>query len=188
LIKSNLKMERKLILYIATSLDGYIAGENDNLDFLNAVTKKGEDYGYSSFLEAVDTVITGRKTFDWVRRNVPEFYHKGKKNYVITRSKRQPTENIIFYNGSLKELVNNLKQEKGKHIFCEGGAEIVNELLKDNLIDEFIISVIPVLLGSGIRLFEDKRPEQKLQLISVKSFETGLVQIHYKSCFDERKQ
>lgn len=56
-------MERKLILYIAASLDGFIAGENDNLDFLKAVEKKGEDYGYSSFIETVDTVITGRKTF-----------------------------------------------------------------------------------------------------------------------------
>lgn len=179
-------MERNLILYIASSLDGYIAGENDNLDFLNAVEKEGEDYGYTSFLKTVDTVITGRKTYDWVRQNAPDFFHQDKKNYIITRHKRQSTKSISFFNGSLKELIRNLKQEKGKHIFCEGGAEIVNELLKDNLIDEFIISVIPVLLGSGIRLFEENRPEQKLQLISVKSFDTGLIQMHYKSCKNER--
>jgi dihydrofolate reductase len=75
-----------------------------------------------------------------------------------------------------------LKRINGKNIFCDGGAEIVNELLKHNLIDEFIVSVIPVILGAGIRLFKDGKPEQKLQLVSSKSFDTGLVQFHYKTC------
>ncbi|MFD2730321.1 dihydrofolate reductase family protein [Pedobacter alpinus] len=68
-------------------------------------------------------------------------------------------------------------------MFCDGGAEIVNELLKSDLIDEFIISVIPILVGNGIKLFKDGRPEQKLELISVKSFDKGLTQLHYK-CAD----
>ncbi|WP_372947154.1 dihydrofolate reductase family protein [Mariniphaga sp.] len=175
-------MERKLVLYIASSLDGYIAGENDNLNFLKAVEKEGEDYGYSEFIGTVDTVIMGRKTYDWILNHVPEFIHADKETYIITRSERPSIGNITFYKGSLTKLVSRLKSRKGKNIFCDGGAEIVNGLLKDNLIDELIISVIPVLLGSGIRLFKDGRSEQKLQLISVKSFETGLVQLHYKFC------
>jgi dihydrofolate reductase len=77
-------------------------------------------------------------------------------------------------------LVENLKAQQGKHIFCDGGAEIVNELLKEQLFDELIISVIPTLVGSGTKLFNDGRPEQKLELVSVKSFEKGLTQLHYK--------
>ncbi len=173
-------MDRKLILYIASSLDGYIAGNNDNLDFLKAMEKVGEDYGYSEFISTVDTVIMGRKTYDWIMNHVPEFIHADKETYIITRSKRPSKDKITFYNGSLTDLVKRLKRKKGKNIFCDGGSEIVNELLKHNLIDEFIVSVIPVLLGSGIRLFKDGRPEQKLQLVSSKSFDTGLVQLHYK--------
>ena len=67
-----------------------------------------------------------------------------------------------------------------QNIYCDGGAEIVNELLKDNLIDEFIISVIPILVGNGTKLFKDNRPEQKLELVSVKSFDKGLTQLHFK--------
>ena len=73
-----------------------------------------------------------------------------------------------------------MKSETGKNIFIDGGAEIVNELLKENLIDEFVISIIPILLGDGVKLFKDGRPEQKLTLISTKQFETGLTQLHYK--------
>lgn len=76
-------------------------------------------------------------------------------------------------------MVGKLKSEKGKNIYCDGGAEIINALLKNDLIDELIISIVPVLLGSGIKLFNDGRPEQLLEFVSVKSFDTGLVQLHY---------
>ncbi len=174
-------MSRKVILYIASSLDGYIAKTNDDLSFLSIVTQEGEDYGYADFVRSVDTVIIGRKTYDWVLTQVPVFPHTDKITYVITRNKRPSAANTHFYNGSLKELVMKLKNETGKNIFVDGGAEIVNELLKEKLIDEFIISVIPVLVGSGTKLFNDGRPEQTLQLISTKQFEKGLVQVCYKA-------
>jgi dihydrofolate reductase len=173
-------MSRKVILYIATSLDGYIAGPDDDLSFLSAVQQEGEDYGYEDFLKSVDTVILGRRTYDWVMSQVQEFPHADKDTYVITRTERQSIGKTQFYTGNLKELVLRLKSSEGKNIFIDGGAEIVNELLKDNLIDEFIISVIPVLLGNGTKLFKDGHPEQILELISVKQFEKGLVQLYYR--------
>lgn len=170
---------RKLILYIATSLDGYIAKPNDDLSFLSIVQQEGEDYGYADFISAVDTVIMGRKTYNWVLRHAP-FPHADKDTYIITRTSRPAVGKTRFYTGNLKELVIGLKSKAGKHIFCDGGAEIVNELLKDELIDEFIISVIPVLVGSGTRLFQDGRPEQKVKLVSVRSYPSGLTQLHYQ--------
>ena len=137
---------RKISLFIATSLDGYIAKPNDDL-----------------------------------REIGPSHYDNGQRDvYVITRTERPQAGRTIFHTGNISELVKRLKSEKGKNIYCDGGAEVIDELLKQDLIDEFIISVIPVLLGDGTRLFKDGRPEQILELISVKAFETGLTQLHYK--------
>ncbi|MEP6793638.1 MAG: dihydrofolate reductase family protein [Saprospiraceae bacterium] len=174
-----MESSRKVILYIATSVDGYIAQPNDDLSFLSIVQQEGEDYGYGSFINSVDTVIIGRKTYEWVLSKVAEFPHADKTTYVITRTERQSIGTTQFYTGNLKELILKLKSEKGKNIFVDGGAEIVNELLKDNLIDEFIISIVPILLGCGTKLFRDGRPEQMLKVVSTKEFEKGLIQLHY---------
>lgn len=173
-------MNRKLILYIATSLDGYIAKPDDNLDFLSIVEQEGQDYGYADFVSTVDTVIVGRRTYDKVLSMGFDFPHSDKESYIITRTARTDIGSVKFYTGDLKTLVERLKSESGKTIFCDGGAEIVNELLKHDLFDEFIISVIPIFVGGGTRLFKDGRPEHKLELVSVKSFEKGLTQLHYK--------
>jgi dihydrofolate reductase len=87
---------------------------------------------------------------------------------------------VTFYTGDLGELVARLKSKPGKTIFCDGGAEIVNELMRRDLIDEFIISIIPIFVGNGTKLFHDGRPELRLELVSSTSFEKGLVQMHYK--------
>ena len=171
---------RKVILYIAMSLDGYIAKPQDDLSFLSIVEKEGEDYGYADFMSTIDTVILGRKTYDWVMNHVVEFPHSDLHSYIITRNSKPTIGKTVFYSGDLTDLVKKLKSEKGKHIFCDGGAEIVNEFLKNDLLDEIIISIIPILVGNGIRLFNEGRPEQKLKLANVKTFDTGLTQLHYK--------
>jgi dihydrofolate reductase len=172
-------MERKVILYIATSLDGYIAKTDDDLGFLSIVEQEGEDYGYGEFLQTVDAVIVGRRTYDKVLSMGYAFPHADKDAYIITRTERPNLGSVKFYAGNLKELVLRLKSEPGKNIFVDGGAQIVNELLKEALFDELIISVIPVLLGNGIRLFKDGLPEQYLHLLSAKQFDKGLTQLHY---------
>jgi dihydrofolate reductase len=171
---------RKSVLYIAASLDGFIAKANDDLSFLSLVEQDGEDYGYSGFLSTVDTIILGRKTYDWVVNQVGEFPNAHMETYVITRTTKPDSGNIKFYTGDLGELINTLKQKSGKNIFIDGGAEIANELLKNSLIDELIISVIPIILGDGIRLFQNGIPEKELKLISSKQFEKGLIQLHYE--------
>lgn len=171
---------RKLILYISCSLDGYIAKPNDNLDFLNLVQKDGEDYGYNEFIKTVDTVIVGRKTYDWVITQGYDFPHMDKESYIITRQEKSREGNLIFYNGKLTSLIEDLKSRAGKNIFCDGGAEIVNQFLTEYLFDEIILSIIPVLVGNGTRLFKDNRPEQELEILSTKKFDTGLVQVHYR--------
>lgn len=176
----DMEKTRKVIVYIAASLDGFIAGPNDDLSFLSAVEKDGEDYGYSDFVSTVDTVIMGRKTYDWVMRQVPEFPHSDKDTYIITHTPRPSVGRTSFYTGRLSDLISRLKGEPGQDIFVDGGSEVVNELLNQKLIDELIISLIPVLLGDGTPLFRIGRPEQQLVFVEAKHFDTGLVQLHYR--------
>lgn len=173
---------RKISLFIATSLDGYIAKPNDDLSFLNLVQKEGEDYGYVEFTNTIDTLIIGRKTYDYVLKEIgPSHYDNGQRDiYVITRTAKPKVGRTIFYTGDLIELVKELKSQNGENIYCDGGAEVINELLKYDLVDEFIISIVPILLGDGTRLFKDGRLEQQLEFITAKTFDTGLVQLHYK--------
>lgn len=170
---------RKVILYIAMSLDGFIAKSDDNIDFLSVVDQEGEDYGYMKFIETVDTVILGRRTYEKVLSMGYDLPYGDRNVFVLTRNPKPETNKITFYSGNLSNLISGLKKKEGKNIYCDGGAETVYRLLQDNLIDELIVSIIPVLLGDGIRLFKEGFPEQKLQFVQAKSFEKGLVQLHY---------
>ncbi len=177
-----LKTNAKISLFIAMSLDGYIAKSNDDLSFLKLVEKEGEDYGYAEFMSQIDTIIVGRKTYDYVVREIgSSHYDNGQRDvYVITRTEKPQVGRTIFYTGDLIELVAQLKSVAEKNIYCDGGTEVINALLKCGLIDDFVISIIPVIRGNGTRLFKDGRPEQALEIIASKAFDSGLVQLHYR--------
>lgn len=174
-----MQSERKVILYIAMSLDGYIAHPDDDLRFLSMVEQEGEDYGYNQFIETIDAVIVGRRTYDKVLSMGYDFPHSNKEAYIVTRTPQPALGSVQFYTGDLKELVVKLKNASGKNIFVDGGAQVVHQLMLDDLIDELYISIIPILLGDGIALFKNGRPEVTLQLISSTAFDKGLVQLHY---------
>ncbi|WP_422106589.1 dihydrofolate reductase family protein [Winogradskyella sp.] len=171
---------RKLILYISCSLDGYIAKPNDDLSFLSLVQQEGEDYGYNDFIKTIDTVIVGRRTYDWIIDQGYDFPHLDKECYVITRQERASKGSLNFYNADLEVLITELKSKKGKNIFCDGGSQILNQILELRQFDEMVISIVPILLGSGKRLFAEGIPEQGLKLVSSRQFESGLLQAHYR--------
>ncbi len=173
-------MKRKVVVFIAASIDGFIATNDGDLSFLSAVEKEGEDYGYAAFISTVDTVVLGKKTYDKVIAMGYPFPHADKEAYIITRTAKEAIGATQFYTGDVVELVQQLKQQEGRTIFIDGGAYVVNRLLQAKLIDEIYLSIIPVLLGSGIALFEPHNPLQKMQLLHTQSFDTGLVQLHYR--------
>lgn len=170
---------RKLFLFIAMSVDGYIARQDDNIDFLSMVEKQGEDYGYSKFIESVDTVILGRRTYDKIVSMSRQLPYGNREVFVWTRSVRPDEGKVHFYSGKVDDLISSLRSREGMNIYCDGGAEVIHSLLMNDLIDEMIISIIPILLGDGISLFKGGLEEKKLSLQSVASYEKGLVQMHF---------
>ncbi|MGB0777948.1 MAG: dihydrofolate reductase family protein [Flavobacteriaceae bacterium] len=175
-------MSRKVILYISMSLDGYLSKENDDLSWLSTVEKPGEDYGYAQFNKEIDTYIVGKKTYDVILSLTGGTFPQAAVHdcYVITRQKLNSENGVTFFNGSVNDLIQDLKSKPGKNIYCDGGATLVRMLLEDRLIDEFRISIIPILLGNGKRLFQPGFPEENLELISSKSYDTGLITLTYK--------
>lgn len=173
-------MKRKIILYIAESLDGFIAKEDGDISWLSIVDRPDEDYGYNEFINTVDTVIMGRKTYEKVLSFGIEFPHKDKKCFVLSKTMEGNDHNIEFYNGDISELIERLNKENGKNIFIDGGSEVIRAFRNNNLIDEYVISIIPVLIGKGIPLFKDADTENRLKLTGSKIFNSGLVQLKYE--------
>lgn len=175
---------RKIILFIATSLDGLIATPSGGVDWLFT----DQDYGYSDFVSTVDTVIMGRKTYEKVLE-FGDYPYADMTSYVVTRSPsiQQPeTGRIIRVESSLTSLVEPLKQASGKDIWLVGGGELVRTFLQQKWIDQMILSIHPVILGQGIPLFPPhvdstaSEPHHWFTLESTQHFDTGLVQISYQ--------
>ena len=175
-------MNRKLIVYISMSLDGFLATNEDDLSWLSIVEKEGEDYGYSAFTKQIDTYIVGRRTYDTVLKLMGGQFPQSKQYtcYVITRQDRPDENGVHFYHGDIKKLIQNIKNTPGKNIYCDGGGQVVHLLMKDNLIDEYIISVIPHILGDGKRLFLGGIKPMNIRLKDSINYESGLVQLHYE--------
>lgn len=168
---------RKVVLYIATSVDGYIARKDGSVDWLPPLGD--EDYGYSKFLATVDTVVMGRVTYEQLLTFGP-YPYEGKNGYVFSSVRRGRDANVEFVNSPPQKFVERLRSEKGSDIWLVGGAELVDSFLSAELIDRFIISVAPVVLGEGIPLFFPDGKERKLRLAESKSFPSGLVQSTYE--------
>lgn len=172
-------MRRRVSLFIATSLDGYIADSNGGISFLDLVKADGEDYGYSDFFNTTDTVVLGRKTWDTLRTMGIKNPYADKEVFVISRSKAGKSGKVTYTGLDPCALVEQLRCIPGKGIYIDGGAETVNTLIRKKLIGHIVISVIPVILGGGIRLFGEGNPLQNLKLINSTSFPSGLVQLEY---------
>ncbi|MFB2920823.1 dihydrofolate reductase family protein [Aerosakkonema funiforme] len=167
---------RKIRLYIASSLDGYIARTSGDVDWLFT----DADYGYTEFFAQIDTVLMGNKTYQQVL-GFGEYPYKGKQVFVFSNTlPGQKDNNVEFVGGDLNEFVNNLRQSPGGDIWLVGGGEIIHYFLKHSLIDELILSIHPIILGDGIPLIvKDASLQTSLKLKDVKTYDSGLLQVSY---------
>ncbi|MFF2907570.1 dihydrofolate reductase family protein [Paenibacillus sp. NPDC057934] len=170
-------MKRPVVLYIAASLDGYIARGDGGVDWLNDVEGEG-DNGYSDFYNTIDTVLIGKKTYDQTFELTDEFPYADKQCYVFSRSEQPPSPYVTFIHEDMAGFVHKLKEQDGGKIWIVGGAEVLDVLMKEKLVDEFIVTITPIVLGNGIPLFKGDNPEQKLTLKGSKSL-GQFVELHY---------
>ena len=166
---------RKVILFIAASLDGYIARQSGEIDWLFT----DQDYGYSEFFASVDTLLMGRKTYEQVL-TFGEYPYKGVKSYVFTRNPLFPADsNAEVITDDIKNFIENLRQAEGKNIWLVGGSQLTHDLMSNNLVDELILSIHPIGLGEGIPLFYNRTNPQSLNLTKCQTYNSGLVQLSY---------
>jgi dihydrofolate reductase len=167
---------RKLKLFTATSIDGFITGKDEDLTWLFA----DGDYGYKDFYDSIDTTLSGYNTYR-LTLTFGTFPYPDKTNYVFSRLHQHREETpVTFISTDPCLFVKKLKEKRGKDIWLVGGGQINSLLLNGGLIDELIISVHPIILGKGILLFEGIPNQTALQIIKSQTFESGLLQVTYQ--------
>ncbi len=175
---------RKLKVFIAMSLDGYLAAPGDDLSFLEQLPPTGEDHGYQEFMHDIDTVVMGRRTYSKLLSMEVTVPHEGCKHFIFTRdcSLQSEDTSVQYVVAAPVEWMKQEKAREGKSIYCDGGASLLRAFWEADLVDEWIVSVVPVILGNGIRLFEQAQGEFNpiwLKPQSIKQYKSGLMQLHY---------
>jgi dihydrofolate reductase len=167
---------RKISLFIASSLDGYIARTSGEVDWLFT----DQDYGYTEFFAQIDTVIMGNRTYQQIL-SFGEYPYKGKEAFVFSKTMQSEIDqNVKFVGSDWNGFINTLRQSNGRDIWLTGGAQTIRYFLKQGFIDELILSIHPIILGSGIPLIvNDQSLETVLELKNVITYESGLLQVHY---------
>lgn len=170
--------QRKIVLYIAASLDGYIAAEDENMDWLLNIEGDG-DNGYSAFYDTIDTILMGRKTYDWIMRHEgSKFPYKGKECYVFSKTLQGNNDNVTFINSNTVEFAEKLKKSPGKNIWLVGGGILTDAFLTHKAVDEIIINITPIILGNGIPLFRNSERQTRLSLRTINRY-NQFAELHY---------
>lgn len=171
----------QVILYSAISIDNYIARPDGRIEWLEypQYTLEGEDFGYNDFIARVGTSIMGRVTWEQTK----EFFLKPKpdapKIYILSRNPGEDSEIVSYLRGDFETFVKKRLEETSKDVWIVGGGEIDTLALETGLIDKMIITIIPLLLGEGIKLFEGDYRETHFTLEEVKAFPNGFAQLIY---------
>lgn len=167
---------RKIILNVAVSLDGYLAGPNGEYDWCLT----DADYGMTAFLNSVDATIMGARSYRLLLEYGPPYPEF--TNFVFSRSEKSAAfPNVKLLSGDIPALVRDLKKEDGKNIWLFGGAEIIGILAEHDLIDEYMLSVHPVSLGGGLPLFGKSGRRKYFERVDSIAYPSGLVQLIYKN-------
>ena len=166
-------------VYIATSIDGFIARDDGGLDWLEGVQDAGgDDYGYADFMTTIDAVVLGRQTYDAIR-TFDTWPFAGRRVIVLTNRALTPLFDEETYAGALSPLMERLGQHGVQRVYLDGGATI-RQGLDEGLVDDMTLSIVPVLLGSGRPLFTRGVPGSQWTLTGAGGHPTGLVQLRYQ--------
>ena len=170
-------MRPRCSVFIATSLDGFIARRDGGIDWLSIVEAPGEDYGYAKFFADIDALILGRGTYDKVL-SFPAWPYGDKRCVVLTHASYPSRHGERFHAGAPAPLLAELQTAGVRRIYVDGGA-VIRQFLRDGLIDDLTLSIVPIVLGEGIPLFDASVPTRRLRLAGSQAFPSGLVQLRY---------
>ena len=162
--------------FLGASLDGFIAEADGGLGFLKPFEQ--EEHGYADFYASVDTLLMGRKTYETVL-GFGAWPFGDRRVAVLSRQAREPRFNERFVRGEPAEVLAVLGAEGARHVYADGG-EVVTQFLAAGLLDSLTISIVPVLVGTGVRLFATSPRRQGLVLESAKPLPSGVVQLRYR--------
>jgi len=166
---------RKVILGLGISLDGYIARPDGSVDFLFMP----KDYSMGPFFKTIDTAVLGRKTHDDGLKMGGSF-GGGIKYFVFSKTLPPGMRNgVLVTHDSPGAVIAEIRKSPGKHIWLMGGGELIRDFLKEDLVDELYLGVVPVLIGEGIPLFPSGFPQREFDLIDNKSYSRGLIALRY---------
>jgi dihydrofolate reductase len=170
---------RKIIYAVASSLDGYIARPDGSLDFLHL---RPSNYSMGPFFKTIDLGLMGRKTYEaGVRMSGGKFESHGLRCYIFSRSLPEGECNgAVFVREEPKRFVEELRKKKGKDVWLMGGGELTREFLKEDLVDELYLGMVPVLVGEGIPLFAAGFPQREFTLTENKTYSGGVIALRYQ--------
>ncbi|HMG19889.1 MAG TPA: dihydrofolate reductase family protein [Kofleriaceae bacterium] len=168
-------MAPRFSVFIATSLDGYIAREGGDIDWLQIVHPLDASHGYDEFFASCDALVVGRGTYDTVL-GFAEYPYAGKRVFVLTHRPAEPRHGETFVAGTAHDVV--ARVGDAQRVYVDGG-NVIRQFFAANLITDATISIVPIVLGSGIRLFERGEGEHRLQLQDHRAWPSGLVQLRY---------
>lgn len=171
------------LVFIATSLDGYISDKNGGIDWLHAIPNPdGNDMGYTNFMSSIDALVMGRTTFETVCGFDMDWPYD-KPLFILSNSLTEVPEKAkdkaYIVNGSLTDIIKNINTKGFKNLYIDGG-KTIQGFLKEDLIDEMIITTIPTLLGGGTRLFNELPKSLNFECVESKRFLDKVSQNHYK--------
>ena len=166
-------------MFIAASLDGFIARRDGSIDWLPAVDARGEDHGFARFFGEVDALLVGRSTWE-VACGFDPWPYGGKRVAVLAHAPREARHGETFHAGDPGAVLDALGREGARRVYADGGS-VVSQLLAARRVDDLTVSIVPVILGDGIRLFQPPLPECALVLEATVPFPSGLVQLRYRT-------
>ena len=167
----------RISVYIATSVDGYIATDDDSLDWLTSQGAEGEDYGFEAFLADIDLVAMGRSTYEFIK-DEPVLPYGSRPVHVFTTGEPGTRAGFSFYASTPAQAVQRWESDGFRHVYIDGGS-LISQFLEAGLVDDLVVTIAPVLLGSGKPLFHRIATSTGLRLTRADPYASGMVQLRY---------
>ena len=167
-----------MIYYVAASLDGYIGPPDGSVTWLSPFEGGSEDYGYAHFFASVDSVLLGRKTYEQ-SLTFSQWPYKGKRCWVSSRHKPKATPGVAVTQDSPAKVIHELKAQGLRRAWLVGGGELAGAFRAEGLIKEYIVSVVPIILGAGVRMFGEDGSPERLTLVESQRYPSGIIQLRY---------